>query len=43
MWNTTALWPGVKLTGWSEGSEVNVSSRLRNGMTSPNGTSWRLT
>ena len=43
MWNTTALCPAVKFTGCSDGSEENELIRPRNGMYSPNGTSWRFT
>ena len=37
------LCPGVKFTGCSEGSELKLEMMPRNGMYSPNGTSWRLT
>src|ERR1700745_2932664 len=43
MRNTTARWPGVMLTGCNDVSDVMCEIRPRNGMTSPNGTSWRFT
>ena len=33
----------MKSTGCSEGSELKLEMKPRNGMYSPNGTSWRLT
>ena len=43
MSNTTGSRPGVKLIGTSDGSELKLEMRPRNGMYSPNGTSSRLT
>ena len=41
--NTTARSPGEKSLGWYLISEMNLDRIPRNGMTSPNGTSFRLT
>ena len=40
---TTGLRPAVKSIGCSDGSELKLEMMPRNGMYSPNGTSWRLT
>src|SRR5215472_6608630 len=40
---TTGSRPAVKSIGCSDGSELKLEMMPRNGMYSPNGTSWRLT